>query len=210
LPLKHKNYYKSPLKAQSDKMVKENTYQELKTFLVEGQFHTQDIVEMTENPELIPDLMKLALSNDEPAGWRAAWALSHAMKHSIDLLVPHLPEIAAALPKIRKDGHIRELLKFFRDVKLELIPETLHGELFDYCFTIFENNNVQPGTRSNALQILLKIAEKEKEPILIGEIKAAFDMISPFLSKGIRYSCQRRINQISLQTINEHKNEIQC
>ncbi|MEA1874476.1 MAG: hypothetical protein U9N51_08630 [Bacteroidota bacterium] len=189
-------------------MVQENTYQELKTFFVEGQFHTQDILEMTENPELIPDLMTLALSNDEPAGWRAAWALSHAMKHSIDWVIPYLPEIAAALPKIRKDGHIRELLKFFRDVKLEQIPEELHGELFDYCFTIFENNNVQPGTRSNALQILLKIAEKE--PILIGEIKTVFEMISPFLSKGIRYSCQRRINQILQQTINEHKNEIQC
>jgi hypothetical protein len=191
------------LKAQSDKMVQKNTYQELKTFFVEGQFCTQDIVEMTENPELIPDLMKLALSNDEPAGWRAAWALSHAMKHSINLLIPYLPEIADALPEIRKDGHIRELLKFFRDVKLEQIPESLHGQLFDYCFTLFENNNVQPGTRSNALQILLKIAEKE--PLLIGEIKAAFEMISPFLSKGIRYSCQRRINEISLQTINTHK-----
>ncbi|MDA3911935.1 MAG: hypothetical protein PF448_11335 [Bacteroidales bacterium] len=184
-------------------MVQKNTYQELKTFFVEGQFCTQDIVEMTENPELIPDLMKLALSNDEPAGWRAAWALSHAMKHSINLLIPYLPEIADALPEIRKDGHIRELLKFFRDVKLEQIPESLHGQLFDYCFTLFENNNVQPGTRSNALQILLKIAEKE--PLLIGEIKAAFEMISPFLSKGIRYSCQRRINEISLQTINTHK-----
>jgi hypothetical protein len=184
-------------------MVIENTYQELKTFLVEGHFYTQDIVEMTENLELIPDFMKLALSNDEPAGWRAAWALSHAMKHSTDWLIPYLPEIATVLPNIRKDGHIRELLKFFRDIKLEQIPESLHGELFDYCFSLFENNNVQPGTRSNALQILLKIAEKE--PILIGEIKAAFEMISPFLSKGIRYSCQRRINKIALQTINTQK-----
>ncbi len=180
--------------------MQKNTYHELKTFLTEGQFHTQDIIEMTEDREIIPELMKLALSNDEPAAWRAAWALSHAMKHSVDWLLPYLPKVMAVLPEINKDGHIRELLKFFRDIPFEQIPESLYGHLFDYCFSLFENNAVQPGTRSNALQILLKIAEKE--PRLNGEIKAAFEMISPFLSKGIRYSCQRRINQLEFQTIN--------
>ena len=187
-------------------MVEESTYQELKTYLEEGNFLTQDIREMAQNPEVIPDLMTLALSNDEPAAWRAAWALSHAMKDSVDWLVPYLPQVVEVLPSIKKDGHVRELLKFYRDIDITLIPDDLHGKLYDYCFSLFENNSLQPGTRSNAFRVLLKIVETE--PLLIGEVKAAFDMIAPFLSKGIRSSCQRRINQIEFQSINESKNEI--
>lgn len=177
-----------------------STYQEMKLYLEEGRFEKLDLLEICRDSKLRDVLLELAMSNDEPAGWRAAWALSHAMKEGTDWLIPVLPGIAQTIPEIERDGHLREVFKFFRDIDFKYYPEEEQGKLFDFCMQVLENNKYQPGTRSNALQILLKFTEEE--PLLLGEIKAAFELVKPFLSKGIRSSCERRINRMELENIN--------
>lgn len=177
-----------------------STYQEMKLYLEEGRFEKEDLLEIARDSQLRDMLLELTLSNDEPAGWRAAWGLSHAMKENMDWLIPILPKIAEAIPKIKRDGHLREIFKFFRDIDFRYFPEEDKGMLFDFCMQVLENNKYQPGTRSNALRVLLKFIEEE--PLLLGEIKAAFEMVKPFLSKGVRSSCERRINRLELENIN--------
>ena len=181
-------------------MTNQSTYQELKQYLTEGRFEIDEALELCQDPKLCDVMLELAMSNDEPAAWRATWILAHAMKQGTDWLVPSLPEIVKVLPEIQRDGHLRELLKFFRDIDPELYPEEEQGLLFDFCLQVLENNKYQPGTRSNALSILLKFAEEE--PLLLPEIKAAFDLVKPFLSKGIRSSCEQKIHKLEFKNIN--------
>ena len=178
----------------------QSIYKDLSEYL-SSRFEKDEAIEMVHESQLYDVMMDMALSNDKTLGWRATWILANCMDKGTDWLIPRLPEVIQALHTITKDGHIRELLKFFRDIDFKDYPEEHQSELFDLCLDILKNNKIQAGTRSNALQIMLKFAEVE--PFLIGEIRAAYEMVKTYLSGGIRHSCEKRINRLELEIINQ-------
>jgi hypothetical protein len=176
-------------------------YQDLIEFLSSKTFDLSEAQDLILGGGLCDLCLDIALTNDEPAAWRANWILSHCMRNDVKWLIPRLSEVIRALPVIERDGHVREMLKFFGNLDFEYYPENLQGELFDICMKILENNKYQPGTRSMALKILLKFAVIE--PLLLGEIKASFEFVKQFLSNGIMRSCEMKINKLELKNVNQ-------
>lgn len=170
----------------------DKTYQHLKAFYESAQLDKEQAVEATIPAVNFEQCMKLALSNDQPAAWRSAWALANSVKTNPGRIISRLPEIMCRLPEIKRDGQIRELLKLFKDTAISDWPEEVQGSLFDFCMSVLQDSDKQPGTRSIGLQILLKFAAEE--PLLLGEIQASFELIKHQLSKGVRMSCERRMN----------------
>ncbi|MDA3820320.1 MAG: hypothetical protein PF590_07680 [Candidatus Delongbacteria bacterium] len=177
-----------------------HTYQQLKSYFENEIFDKEELVTMIHENKLYDVCFDLAMTNDNPAAWRSAWVLSACRKKYPEQCKKYLPDVIRALPLITRDGQIRELLKIFRNLAYEELPEQETGLLFDFCMHTFQDAAKQPGTRSTALQVLLIFARKE--PDLLGEIQAAFHFIKPQLSKGIRQSCEHKINRL--------QNEYEC
>ncbi len=202
MPWKLKNCFKLHLKAVWDNMTDtDNTYQNLKAYFGKRHFEKSDAVDLIQNGNYYDQCFDLALSNEQPVAWHTAWALSACQDNHPEKFRNYFPRIIRALPDMQKDGHIRELLKYFRHSKLEDFPENERGMLFDFCISVFEDSRKQPGLRSNALQVILIFVEDE--PDLLGEVQAIFELSKNQLSHGVRKSCEHRINAIETRILNE-------
>ncbi len=199
MPWKLKNYCKLRLKVQSGNMKNViSTYQQLKSYFENELFDKAEAIASIHNNKLYDLCFDLAITNDNPAAWRCAWALAACREKSPEQCKKHLPDVIMALPSIKHDGQIRELLKLFRNLSFGEMPEKETGLLFDFCMHTFLDAAKKPGTRSTALQVLLIFGREE--PDLLREIQAAFQFIKPQLSKGIQTSCEHKISR--LQNIN--------
>jgi hypothetical protein len=195
LPWKPKNCCKSRWKGQSGNMKNvSSTYQQLKSYFENELFDKAEAIATIHNNNLYNLCFDLAITNDNPAAWRCAWALAACRDKYPEQGKNHLPDVINALPSITRDGHIRELLKLFRNLPYGDFPENETGLLFDFCMNTFQDAGKQPGTRSTAFQILLTFAREE--PGLIREIQAAFYLIKHQLTNGIMKSCEHRINRL--------------
>lgn len=170
------------------------TYEELKLYFENSDFDKKEITTMIHNKSLYDMCFQLATTNDNPAAWRCAWALAACQEKYHKQNNNYLPDVINILPAINRDGHIRELLKLFRNLRYEEFPENKTGFLFDFCMKTFQDAGKKAGTRSIALQILLIFARKEPE--LLKEIRIAFEHIKPQLSNGIRKSCEHKITKL--------------
>ncbi|MDX1331652.1 MAG: adenylosuccinate lyase [Robiginitalea sp.] len=67
--------------------------------------------EILGNPQLLPHLLDLALTENNTTGSRAAWVLEFVVKKSPHLLYPHLDRFCEGLTGVRPDSAIRPLAK---------------------------------------------------------------------------------------------------
>lgn len=171
-----------------------NTYQQIKSYFEKANFDKEEIITMIHNNDLYDMCFHLATTNDNPAAWRCAWALSACREKYHKQNNNNLADVINILPAITRDGHIRELLKLFRNLRFDEFPENKTGFLFDFCMKTFQDAGKQSGTRSTALQVLLIFAREE--PDLLNEIRITFEHIKPQLSNGIRKSCEHKINNL--------------
>jgi hypothetical protein len=159
----------------------------LMSFYKEGM-----IAYMEAHPEDFEEAIKLAISDNQPYSWRAAWLLWSCMMENDPRVQVHLKTIVNSIPE-KQDGHQRELLKIL--MKMELDEES-EGYLFDVCATIWEKINKRPSVRFTAFMLILKIAKKY--PDLFQEIKALTqDHYLDSLSPGIKHSLSRTIKEFS-------------
>lgn len=63
------------------------------------------------NPPLLPHLLDLALTENNPTGSRAAWVLEFVVKKTPSLLYPYLDRFCEGLTGVRPDSSIRPLAK---------------------------------------------------------------------------------------------------
>lgn len=110
-------------------------------------------------PEMFDSMVQMALSDNQPHSWRAAWLLWSVMLPDDERLKAYLPEITEILPH-RRQNQQRELLIILQKLT---IPEELHASLFDTCINLWQNISHPPSLRYNALKLLVKMAKKHPE-----------------------------------------------
>ncbi|MBL1214993.1 MAG: hypothetical protein HND52_16645 [Ignavibacteriae bacterium] len=114
---------------------------------------------LTTYPNEFENAVTIAMGNDKPQSWRAAWLLFHCMKDNDSRIKKHLTKILKLLISF-EDGHQREWLKIIERMKL---TEDQTSRLFDACLTIWEEITKSPSVRSTAFRVLLNIAKKYPE-----------------------------------------------
>jgi hypothetical protein len=148
---------------------------------------------MHAHPEFFEEAIQLAISDKQPYAWRAAWLLWSCMEMNDRRIRKYIKSIVDNLGD-KEDGHQRELLKIL--LKMD-ISEECEGILFDHCMDIWEQINKAPSVRINALQFIIKIANKHPE--LTKEIKfLAEDHYLESFSPGAKRSVLKLINQLSI------------
>ncbi|MDT8323834.1 MAG: hypothetical protein RRA94_06985 [Bacteroidota bacterium] len=140
------------------------------------------------HPEHFGEAITLALSDEQPYAWRAAWLLFDCMEKNDARVRKHINTIIRTIPE-RADGHQREFLKIL--LRMEL-SEAQEARLFDVCMTMWEDIAKSPSVRFTAFRFIVKTAEKYPE--LQNELTALTqDWYLDTLSPGIRRSIKRMI-----------------
>lgn len=146
---------------------------------------------LDQHPQSFDQTVVLALSNEPPLCWRAAWLVGGVTKKNDARIKPHIHQIIKVLPE-RGDGHQRELLKIL--LKMDL-TEDFESLLFDLSVTLWEQVRKQPSVRYYAFQGMVKVAEKYPE--LKNEVLSLSQphFINP-LSPGIRKGVLKAITEL--------------
>lgn len=151
-----------------------------------------EMVEYLNNhPEHFDEAMHLALSQELPFCWRAAWLIGGHIKKNDPRVRPYIGKIIEVIPE-SNDGHQRELLKILLVMDLEEENESL---LFDLAVTLWEQIRKKPSVRFFAFKCMVRTAEKYPE--LTNEILvlAQPHYINP-LSPGIRNSILKTLKKL--------------
>lgn len=156
-----------------------------------------DIVSyLHEHPDAFSEALKLAVSDNQPYAWRAAWLLCSCVEKNDTRLQPHIKKIINAL-KNKKDGHQSGLLKILLQLNLK---EEHEGVLFNSCVDIWEDITRIPSVRLYALRLIIKIAKKHPE--LLNEIGYLIqDQFIDTLSAGVRKSVIKMMKGLPVKTI---------
>jgi len=159
----------------------------MKTILEDGKFISRNREELISNINAFPDqfheALKIALTDNEPQGWNAAWLLEHCVMKNDPRIRKHVSSLIQSLNG-KRDGHQREILKIL--MKMEL-KDDQEGFLFDECMNIWESIGKSPSVRISAFSIMAGIAKKYPE--LKHELEfLTQEQYTETLSPGIKHS----------------------
>jgi len=108
--------------------------------------------------EYLPLLMEIALEGNATANWRASWAADKLVEKHPAAALPWREPIIAALPDITHTGKRRQLLRIITRCE---IPESVAGNLFDYCQERLFTPDESIAVKAYAMQILYNISGQE-------------------------------------------------
>ncbi|HVN48683.1 MAG TPA: hypothetical protein VMU30_07665 [Bacteroidota bacterium] len=142
------------------------------------------------HPECVEETIALAISDDQPFSWRAAWLLGSCIESDDKRIRKHVPTIIRSI-KSKNDGHQRELIKILLRMN---VPEKYEGLVFDLCMNLWEQQNKDPSVRMTSLKFILKVAQKH--PTLSKEVTALTqDRYLESLSPGIKKSVSKMMKE---------------
>jgi hypothetical protein len=113
------------------------------------------------SPKHFEELMNCFLSNEYRLAQRAAWSVSWAAKKNPKLIQPYIKALVDQLP--RKDVHdavIRNSVRILQQVE---IPEFLHGELMNNCFSFIESQSTPVAIKAFSLSALFNLSKSYPE-----------------------------------------------
>lgn len=116
--------------------------------------------EIITEPANYRNLVEVALYNNHPKSWRAAWLMDKINDKAPELIVDYIPEIIEKLKTETGNGKKRHLLKL---ISLNEMPGEFLGFLTDFCITVFISPKEPIAVRVHAMQILGNIAMKEPD-----------------------------------------------
>ena len=146
------------------------TKQELWEILDSWENFAFTINEIGKNPECFKLLIEIALHNNDPKSWRAAYMVDKIHDDSPDLLLPFLEELILKLQTEKNSSKKRHFLKL---ISMNKIPQNHFSFLVDYCLNALSSAKEPPAVRVHAMQILFNISDKE--PGLKPEILAVIE-----------------------------------
>ena len=139
---------------------------------------------LKQEPVDLKKLYSLALSEQQPYAWRAAWLLSACLQKNDPGLSYFLEAIVKQLP-VKTDGHNRELLHIIKRFEWK---ESWIAILFDKCHLLWCTTASISSLRCNAFSILFDIVqiypELKTELILLCEEHYLLEL-SPAIKKSI-------------------------
>ncbi len=145
------------------------------------------------HPEGTRELADLALSNEEPVGWRATWILRKVVPADSDLISRR---ISGALERFSNfnESQQREWLKTLFDQPL---TEDQEGQLFDLCLQSWSRIHAHSALRITAFEWLARIVEKYPELYLEISHVTTNEYVEP-LKPGIRKIFLRRLSKLEV------------
>ena len=164
--------------------------------MFKGRIDKESLInKLKSDPESFDEAIKIALSNNQPAAWRATWILRSSMGKKDTRIAKVLEKVVKKLSGF-EDGHQREWLKVIEKFELN---DDLEGIVFDHCMNIWEKTSLQPSVRFTAFLFILKTAKKYPE------LRSEVEHLSQkhylnTLSDGVKRSLQKRIKDF----FNEH------
>jgi len=110
------------------------------------------------NKLLFKDYLTVALTNQQPCAWRAAWLIDHYTDNDLNSFIPYTDLIINKLDTFKNEGQKRAFLKIFTkyDVKSDFL-----GKLIDSCFNFLYSKKSSAAVKVHAMQIIFNISEKE-------------------------------------------------
>jgi len=120
---------------------------------------------ISNHPEYLQALMKLALDDSDHRNWRAAWMVDKINEKHPELVTPYLTAMTDFVLITKNASKKRHLLKL---ISLHSIPEDKMAILLNYCIDVFTSASEPVAVRVHAMQILFNIAIKE--PDFAGEL----------------------------------------
>lgn len=163
---------------------------ELKSILLKRR--KAAMVEFYQNrPECFEEAMEMALSQEIPFCWRAAWMIGGDIKKNDPRIAPYASKIIELLHSF-EDGHQRELLKIVLQLPLTEEQESL---LFDLSVDLWEQIRKKSSVRHFAFKAMVQVAKKYPE--LTHEILLLTEphYINP-LSPGIKKSVFKMLEEL--------------
>ncbi|MEZ5072930.1 MAG: hypothetical protein R2751_18780 [Bacteroidales bacterium] len=124
--------------------------------------------EVGRNPVLRNELCSLALEDQDPLSWRAAWILNGADEACPGIDWSFLPEIVESLPHLKSTGTLRE---FLRLLTRHPVPEDSQGLLIDRCFHYLAMERYPVAVKVHAMQIVFD------HTLLYPELKEELSMV---------------------------------
>ncbi|MDE5424108.1 hypothetical protein L3073_17985 [Ancylomarina sp. DW003] len=111
------------------------------------------VAHMKSHPEDFEEAIKLAISDQQPYSWKAAWLLWSCMEKNDQRIHRYVEKIIDTIPS-KCDEQVRELLIILQRMELAGYSE---GKLFDTCINIWEKIGKQASIRYNAFKLMMKI-----------------------------------------------------
>jgi hypothetical protein len=105
-------------------------------------------------------LMDIALNDNRPNTWRAAWIADKIHDNQPRFILPHIENMVEWVLKSSNKGKLRHFLKL---ISLNEIPIQFHTLLLDFCLNIVVSDKEPPAIRVHAMQTLYKLSEYEPE-----------------------------------------------
>lgn len=116
--------------------------------------------EIKKEPYLIEDVLSLALLNEYPYSWRAAWSLSHYSKTNKTFLEENQDRIILKLEEIQHPSQVGCLLITLNNIQLN--SENL-GIVADVCIAMLKGEIEAGYVKMYAMEVMIKIAKQYPE-----------------------------------------------
>jgi hypothetical protein len=108
------------------------------------------------SPELPIEVFNIAMENNYPQNWRAAWVLKGMWESAPKIVEPLLEEMIVALPTAPNNGVRREFLRILCEYPVPK-NEDLTGILLSHCFDCLQEPLSPVSVKIHSITILLKI-----------------------------------------------------
>lgn len=137
------------------------------------------ISEIKKKPSIAQQLLSLALLNEYPFSWRAAWALSHYSKMNKRFIEAHQDRIILKLQEIHHPSQVGCLLITLNNIQLN--SENL-GIVADVCIAMLKGEIEVGYVKMYAMELMLKIAKRYPE------LSAEFIEVVEYAKQGFEKS----------------------
>lgn len=134
------------------------------------------------HPEHTPELFEIFLGDDPLLIQRSAWAVGDLGRSRPELLIPYHADLLAAGRRAVHPAVLRNVIRYFSEAPE--LPEPIHGELADLCFTQLADPNAPVAIRVFSMSTLLRLTEIYPE--LGNELRALIEEEMPRASAGFR------------------------
>jgi hypothetical protein len=151
---------------------------------------------LVHHPDEIPMLIECFSGSSHNFKKNSGWALFHMAAKNAAMLLPFSDSLLAMPMRFHEDIILRNLL-FVANRILKGIPTEVslnHLDLYDYCMEVLVSEAFGPGTRCNAMSVMLCFCEIE--PAFSSEFLIVLDTLFEESSIGLKNRMQKTRKQI--------------
>jgi hypothetical protein len=146
-----------------------------------------------ENPELIEPLLEISLTGSEPWSQRASRVVSICCCRFPEMLKPHVSRIITHLSKLKSEGSLRNFLKIFSEVPLNLSNRN-KSILLNLCFD-YLSGNYSIAVKAYSMDVLYHLSLEIPE--IKNELYVLIETQMPVFSAGLKSRGKKILKKLS-------------